>query len=216
MAVTKLPQELSLRNSQENIPRAALYARVSTLNNGQDPTVQTRELRQYCEHRGWQIFGEYVDAGVSGSKDSRPELNRLMADAHQRRFDTVLVWKLDRFGRSLRHLVNALAEFEALGVAFVSLRDNLDLSTPSGRLMFQIIGAMAEFERSLIVERVKAGMRNARAKGKRIGRPPRAYLSPEVRQSIGEAYRNEEGSLRQLAARFGTSVGMVQRCARAM
>jgi DNA invertase Pin-like site-specific DNA recombinase len=216
MAVTKLPQELSLRNSKENIPRAALYARVSTLNNGQDPTLQTRELRQYCDHRGWQIFGEHIDAGVSGTKDSRPELNRLMADAYQRRFDAVLVWKLDRFGRSLRHLVNALAEFEALGVAFVSLRDNLDLSTPSGRLMFQIIGAMAEFERSLIVERVKAGMRNARAKGKRIGRPPRSYLSPEVRQSIGETYRNEEGSLRQLAARFGTSVGMVQRCAKAL
>jgi DNA invertase Pin-like site-specific DNA recombinase len=214
MAVTKLPQELPLRNSQEDIPRAALYARVSTLNNGQDPTLQTRELRQYCEHRGWQIFGEYVDAGVSGTKASRPELNRLMADAHQMRFDAVLVWKLDRFGRSLRHLVNALAEFEALGVAFVSLRDNLDLSTPSGRLMFQIIGAMAEFERSLIVERVKAGMRNAKAKGKRIGRPPRTYLSPEDRKAIAEAHRQRQGSLRQLAARFGTSMGMVQRCIR--
>jgi DNA invertase Pin-like site-specific DNA recombinase len=139
-----------------------------------------------------------------------------MADAHQRHFDAVLVWKLDRFGRSLRHLVNALAEFEALGVAFVSLRDNLDLSTPSGRLIFQIIGAMAEFERSLIVERVKAGMRNAKAKGRRIGRPPRTYLSPEVRQSIGVTYHNEEGSLRQLADRFGTSVGMVQRCTKAL
>ena len=95
-----------------------------------------------------------------------------MTDASQRKFDAVLVWKLDRFGRSLRHLVNALAELEALGLSFISLRDNLDLSTPSGRLMFQIIGAMAEFERSLIQERVKAGLRNARAKGKRLGRPP--------------------------------------------
>jgi DNA invertase Pin-like site-specific DNA recombinase len=94
-----------------------------------------------------------------------------MADASQRKFDAVLVWKLDRFGRSLRHLVNALAELEALGLTFISLRDNLDLSTPSGRLMFQIIGAMAEFERSLIQERVRAGLRNARAKGKRLGRP---------------------------------------------
>jgi DNA invertase Pin-like site-specific DNA recombinase len=216
MAATKVSQEFPLRNSQENTPRAALYARVSTLNNGQDPTLQTRELREYCQCRGWQIVGEYVDAGVSGSKDSRPELNRLMADAHQRRFDAVLVWKLDRFGPSLRHLVNALAEFEALGVSFVSLRDNLDLSTPSGRLMFQIIGAMAEFERSLIVERVKAGMRNARAKGRRIGRPPHTYLSPDLKRAIGEAYRNDEGSLRQLAARFDTSVGMVQRCARSL
>ena len=103
--------------------------------------MQLRELRDYCERRGWQIADEYVDAGVSGAKDSRPELNRLMSDAHRRRFDTILVWKLDRFGRSLRHLVNALAELEARGIAFVSLRDNLDLSTPSGRLMFQISGA---------------------------------------------------------------------------
>jgi DNA invertase Pin-like site-specific DNA recombinase len=108
---------------------------------------------------------------VSGANDSRPELNRLMADAKRRKFDAVLVWKLDRFGRSLRHLVNALAEFESLGIAFVSLTNNLDLSTPSGRLMFQIIGAMSEFERALIQERVKAGLRNAQAKGRKIGRP---------------------------------------------
>src|SRR5258707_3228394 len=94
-----------------------------------------------------------------------------MADAGQRKFDAVLVWKLDRFGRSLRHLVNALAELEALGLSFISLRDNLDLSTPSGRLMFQIIGAMAEFERALIQERVRAGLRNAKAKGRKLGRP---------------------------------------------
>jgi DNA invertase Pin-like site-specific DNA recombinase len=106
--------------------------------------MQLRELREYSERRGWKIIGEYVDSGVSGAKDSRPELNRLMNDAHRRRLDTILVWKLDRFGRSLRHLVNALAELEARGVAFFSLRDNLDLFTPSGRLMFQIIGAMAE------------------------------------------------------------------------
>ena len=108
---------------------------------------------------------------MTGSKDSRPALNRLMIDAQRRKFDAVLVWKLDRFGRSLRHLVNALAELEALGLTFISLRDNLDLSTPSGRLMFQIIGAMAEFERALIQERVRAGLRNARAKGRRLGRP---------------------------------------------
>src|SRR6185437_2828978 len=152
-------------------PKVAIYARVSTVNHGQDVSLQTRELHQFALARGWQVAGEYVDAGVSGAKDSRPELNRLMADAKRRRFDVVLVWKLDRFGRSLRHLVNALAEFESLGIAFVSLSDNLDLSTASGRLMFNIIGAMAEFERELIRERVKAGMRNAKAKGTRIGRP---------------------------------------------
>src|ERR671922_2743753 len=127
--------------------RAAIYARVSTL-NGQDPGLQLRELREYAERRGWDLVGEYIDQGVSGAKESRPSLNLLMADAQHRKFDFILVWKLDRFGRSLRHLVNALAELEALGVSFVSLRDNLDLGTPSGRLMFQIIGAMAEFERS--------------------------------------------------------------------
>ena len=127
--------------------RVALYARVSTSNGQQDPEMQLRELREYAERRAWQIADIYTDT-VTGSKDSRPALNRLMNDAKQRRIDAVLVWKLDRFGRSLRHLVNALAELEALGVAFVSLRDNLDLTTPSGRLMFQIIGAMAEFERA--------------------------------------------------------------------
>jgi DNA invertase Pin-like site-specific DNA recombinase len=117
------------------------------------------------------IHEEYVDQGVSGSKESRPALNRLMTDAQKCKFDAVLVWKIDRFGRSLKHLVNSLADLSAYGIAFISLRDNLDLSTPSGRLMFQIIGAMAEFERALIQERVRAGLRNAKAKGKRIGRP---------------------------------------------
>jgi DNA invertase Pin-like site-specific DNA recombinase len=152
------------------IIRVALYARVSTINN-QDPEMQLAELREYAGRRGLQIVEEFTDQGVSGCKESRPALNRLMADACRRRFDAILVWKIDRFGRSLKHLVNALAELAALGVAFISLRDNLDLSTPSGRLMFQIIGAMAEFERALIQERVRAGLRNARAKGRQLGRP---------------------------------------------
>ena len=160
--------------------KTALYARVSTVNGQQDPEMQLRELREYAVRRGLEVTGEYVDHGVSGAKDSRPALNRLMADAKQRRFDILLVWKLDRFARSLKHLVNALAEFEALGIAFVSLRDNLDLTTPSGRLMFQIIGAMAEFERALIQERVRAGLRNAVAKGKRLGRPRHSYPQAKV------------------------------------
>ena len=183
--------------------RVALYARVST-HNGQDPEMQLREMREYCRNREWLITGEYVDAGVSGSTDSRPELNRLMTDAKRRRFDAVLVWKLDRFGRSLKHLVNALAEFEALGIAFVSLKDNLDLTTPSGRLMFQIIGAMAEFERSLIQERVRAGLRNAKAKGHKLGRPTvKADAEMIVR------LRCEGHSLADIANRLGISVGTV-------
>jgi DNA invertase Pin-like site-specific DNA recombinase len=163
--------ELVILTGEANAMKVAIYARVSTTNHGQDAGLQTREQHQFAEARGWKVFDDYVDQGVSGSKDSRPELNRLMADARRRKFDIVLVWKLDRFGRSLRHLVNALAEFESLGIAFVSLSDNLDLSIASGRLMFNIIGAMAEFERELIRERVKAGMKNAKAKGARIGRP---------------------------------------------
>ena len=150
--------------------RAALYARVSTNNGHQDPEMQLRELREYCASRGWEMAGEYVDK-VSGTRERREHLDALMAGAYKRQFDAILVWKLDRFARSLKHLVNMLSEFESLGVAFVSLKDSLDLSTPAGRLQFHIIAAMAEFERSLIVERVKAGLRNAKAKGRRLGRP---------------------------------------------
>jgi DNA invertase Pin-like site-specific DNA recombinase len=187
--------------------RVALYARVSTSNGQQDPEMQLRELREYAKHRELIIVGEYVDK-MTGSKDSRPALNRLMADAGQRKFDAVLVWKLDRFGRSLRHLVNALAELEALGLSFISLRDNLDLSTPSGRLMFQIIGAMAEFERSLIQERVKAGLRNAKAKGRRLGRPRADIDEGEVL-----ALRKSGASWRDIAKKLGVGLGTVHRIA---
>jgi len=132
-----------------------------------------------------------------------------MADAKRRKFDVVLVWKLDRFGRSLRHLVNALAEFESLGIAFVSLSDNLGLSTASGRLMFNIIGAMAEFERELIRERVKAGMKNARAKGAHIGRP-----RAKVDAALIARLRDSGASLREIAARLGVSVGTVAACSK--
>jgi DNA invertase Pin-like site-specific DNA recombinase len=168
--------ERSTHSSDSQVPpldrasRVALYARVSTANGQQDPEMQLRELLEYADRRGWTVFQEYTDH-ITGSKDSRPALNRLMADACQRRFDAVLVWKLHRFGRSLRHLVNALAELEALGVAFVSLRDNLDLSTPSGRLMFQIIGAMAEFERSPDPGAGKSGIAQCEGQGKAPGPP---------------------------------------------
>jgi DNA invertase Pin-like site-specific DNA recombinase len=185
--------------------RVALYVRVSTSNGQQDPEMQLRELREYAERRDLTIVGEYIDR-MTGSKDSRPSLNRLMEDAGQRKFDAVLVWKLDRFGRSLRHLVNALAELEALGLTFISLRDNLDLSTPSGRLMFQIIGAMAEFERSLIQERVKAGLRNAKAKGVRLGRP-RIFVS----ESRIDTLRGAGASWRAIAKELGVSLGTLHR-----
>ena len=181
--------------------RVGLYARVSTM-HGQHPEMQLSELREYAARRGWKVVDEYLDEGVSGSKDSRPELNRLMADVHSRKFEVVLCWKVDRFGRSLRHLVNALADLDAYGVAFVSLRDNLDLSTPSGRLMFQVIGAMAEFERALIRERVKAGLKNAVAHGKRLGRPRRLVDATRI-----VALRSSGASWREVSEQMGIGVG---------
>ena len=153
--------------------KAAAYARVSTSNNGQDPEVQLRELREYVARRGWNLAGEYVDVGISGAKEKRPELSRLMADAHRRKFDAVVVWKFDRFARSVSHLLRALETFKALGIEFVSLSEQMDTSTPTGKMVFTVLGAVAELERSLTAERVKAGLRNARAKGKKLGRPAR-------------------------------------------
>jgi DNA invertase Pin-like site-specific DNA recombinase len=188
------------------IRHVALYARVSTLNGHQDPEMQLTELREYAVRRDLNIYEEYVDEGISGSKESRPALDKLMSDARRCRFDAVLVWKIDRFGRSLKHLVNSLADLSAYGIAFVSLRDNLDLSTPSGRLMFQIIGAMAEFERALIQERVRAGLRNARAKGRRIGRPKITLDAAEVLRLRGEGL-----SWRAVSERLQVGLGTVYR-----
>jgi len=168
--------------------------------------MQLSELREYASRRGWEIYGEYVDSGVSGSKESRPELNRLMSDVHLRRFDVVLCWKVDRFGRSLKHLVNSLADLDSYGVAFVSLRDNLDLSTPSGRLMFQIIGAMAEFERSLIQERVRAGLRNAKLKGKTLGRPPLTLDRDRIAR-----LRASGASIREISAQLDVSTATIHK-----
>jgi DNA invertase Pin-like site-specific DNA recombinase len=152
-------------------PRAAIYARISTANAGQSPEMQLRELREHAQRRGWEITCEYVDEGISGAKDRRPALDRLMADAHRRKFEVVAVWKFDRFARSVTHLLRALDTFRVLGVDFVSLSEALDTATPAGRMTFTVLGAVAELERSLIAERVKAGIRNARARGVRLGRP---------------------------------------------
>jgi len=185
--------------------RAAIYARVSTSNNGQDPRVQTREIREYCERRGWQIAGEYVDVGISGTKEKRPELDRLLADAHRRRFDAVVVWKFDRFARSVSHLLRALETFQSLGIEFVSLTEGVDTSTPMGKMVFTVLGAVAELERSLIVERVK-GLRNARAKGKRLGRP---RVVVDVRRVA--TLRAEGHSWATIAERLGIGEGTAYR-----
>ncbi len=155
--------------------RVALYARVSTTD--QEPETQLRDLRRYAEARGCSVVGEYVDLAVSGAKVRRPGSDEVLHLARTRRIDGLLVAAFDRWGRSLSHLVRSLEEFQALGVAFISLRESMDLTTPSGRLMFGIIAAMAEFERELIRERVKAGMRRAKAQGIHCGRPRKKGLA---------------------------------------
>jgi DNA invertase Pin-like site-specific DNA recombinase len=179
--------------------RAVLYARVST-NNGQDPEVQSREIREYCQRRGWPLVGEYVDAGISGAKERRPQLDRLIADAHKRRFDVVVVWKFDRFARSVSHLLRALETFRALGIEFVSLSEQVDTSTPTGKMIFTVLGAVAELERSLIAERVRAGLRHAKAKGKRLGRPAKHVDPAQVAQ-----LRAQGVSWRKVGLRLGVS-----------
>jgi DNA invertase Pin-like site-specific DNA recombinase len=187
--------------------RAALYARCSTYDKGQDPELQLQPLREYCQRRGFEIAGEYVDNGVSGTKDSRPQLDRLFAAARKRQIDIILVWKLDRFGRSLKQLVTALDELSGLRIGFISYQDNLDLTTPQGRLMFHIIGAMAEFERELIRERVRAGLDNAKRKGKRLGRKP---TPPIDRDKIVSLFQNDSSlSVRKIAKKVGLSTGFV-------
>lgn len=185
--------------------RVALYARTSTANSRQDPAMQIRELRDYCKRRGWRIFDEYVDRGISGAKDSRPQLNKLMTDAHRRRFDVVAVWDFSRFARSTAHLLRALETFSELKIAFVSLREQIDTGTATGKMIFTILGSVAELERSLIGDRVRAGLRNAKAKGKRLGRPPLRELSTaDIRQLRRD--RRHGVSFKQLARDHGISV----------
>jgi DNA invertase Pin-like site-specific DNA recombinase len=188
--------------------RVALYCRVSTTDKGQDPNLQLTPLREYCQAREWTVAGEYIDVGQSGAKDRRPELDRLLNDTRKRKIDCIIVWKLDRWGRSLKHLINSLSELQGLGVSFVSYQENIDLSTPAGKMMFHIIGAMAEFERALIGERVKAGIQNARTrKNIVIGRKP---LPPIVKDSVKDL-RGQGLSIRAIAKKLKLSVGSVHK-----
>jgi DNA invertase Pin-like site-specific DNA recombinase len=184
--------------------KAAIYARVST--EQQNPEIQISEVRDYCRRRGLEIAGEYVDKGISGSKERRPELDRLLVACRKRGVDVVVVYRYDRFARSLRQLVNALEEFRSLGIDFISLHEGVDTSTPNGRLVFGIFATIAEFERELIRERVRAGMRNAKAKGRQIGRR-RAAFNPEQARSLLSAGR----SLAQVGQALGVSASTVWR-----
>jgi DNA invertase Pin-like site-specific DNA recombinase len=161
--------------------RAAIYARVSTFD--QEPENQLQELRRYVEARCWTAV-EYVDRGVSGAKDRRPALDQVVGDAKRRRFDVLVCWRLDRLGRNLKHLVTLIEDLQALGIAFVSLGEGIDCTTPAGKLQLHILAALAEFERGRIRERVLAGLRRARTQGKRLGRPKAAVPVARV-QHVG-------------------------------
>jgi DNA invertase Pin-like site-specific DNA recombinase len=183
--------------------RIGIYARVST--KDQSCELQVRDLRAYCTARGFDLVGEYVDAGQSGAKDSRPELNKLMDDARKRQFDAIVVWRFDRFARSTKHLLLALEEFRSLGIQFISYQENIDTSSALGQALFTIVSAVAQLERDLIRERVSAGIRNARANGKKLGRPMRTVDRDRILQM-----RAEGQSLQQIAENLGVGYGTVR------
>jgi DNA invertase Pin-like site-specific DNA recombinase len=187
--------------------RVGIYARVSTVE--QSAQMQLEEPRAYCIRRGWEVGEEFIDSGISGSKDSRPALNRLLVGAKRREFDAVLVYRYDRFARSLRSLVNALSEFDALGIHFVSLHEGVDTSTPNGRLVFGIFASIAEFERELIRSRVRSGLASARARGKKLGRP---HVFVDRRKVI--ELRQKGFSWAAVAKQMGLGEGTVYRAAR--
>ena len=172
----------------------------------QKADLQLHALRQLAEHRGWRVLGEFVDQGVSGNKDRRPELDRLMKLAHQGKVDVVAVWKFDRFARSVKHLVTALDQFRAVGVDFVSTEDSIDTSTPAGRFVFHIFGAVAELERELIRERTIAGMAAARRRGTKVGRP-RVFVDLVKARRL----RHEGLPLKVIAKRLGVGFGTLHR-----
>lgn len=189
-------------NNEVGKKTVALYARVSTLDQSCD--MQLDDLRRYAGRFARSY--EYVEVGVSGAQRRRPQLDALMKDAHKRLFDVVLVWKFDRFARSVKHLVDSLEEFRALSIDFISYTEGIDTTTPSGELLFHIMGAVAQFERDLIAERVRAGIAHARAMGKRIGRP-RAYIDSEQTKTL----RQQGHSLRRVAQILGVPVSRVRR-----
>ena len=187
--------------------RVALYSRVST--EIQNTDGQEAEMKEYAKNRGWEVTRIYRDK-MTGAKSSRPALDELMADARKRKMDIVLVWRFDRLARSVSHLLQALETFRAVGIEFVSISEQLDTSTPTGKMVFTVLGAVAELERSLTVERVRMGLRNARKRGKRLGRPPIRQLNLAELAKVKADRATGKFSLRKLAAKYGTSVWAMQ------
>jgi DNA invertase Pin-like site-specific DNA recombinase len=184
--------------------KAGIYVRVSTKDQSVD--MQLNDLERYSRERGLDVFNIYKDNGISGTKDNRPGLNQLMEDTRKRKFDVVLVWRFDRFARSTKHLVTALYEFRNLGIDFISYQENIDTSSPLGEAIFTIISAMSKLERDIIAERVKGGLRKARANGKRLGRPKSEVDTDKIVE-----YRKQDKSIRQIAKELGLSNNLVFR-----
>ncbi len=183
--------------------KVAIYVRVST--KDQNVEMQLNDLMRYSRERGYEVFKVYQD-NISGTKDTRPGLNQLINAARKRRFDVVLVWRFDRFARSTKHLVNALYEFRNLSIDFISYQENIDTSSPLGEAIFTIISAMATLERDIIAERVRGGLRKAKANGKKLGRPKNEVDTDKVIE-----YRKQNKSIRQIANELNLSKGAVQR-----
>jgi DNA invertase Pin-like site-specific DNA recombinase len=184
--------------------RVAIYVRVST--KDQSVGMQLNDLERYSKERGLNIFKVYEDNGVSGTKETRPALGQLMDDARKRKFNDVLVWRFDRFARSTKHLVNALYEFRNLGIDFISYQENIDTSSPLGEAIFTIISAMSKLERDIIAERVKGGLRKARANGITLGRPNSVIDMDKLIK-----YKEQGMSIREIAKELGLSRGKVER-----
>ena len=175
-------------------------------NDKQKTELQLSELRDYVSRSRWKIYKEYVDHGYTGANTKRPAFTEMMADARKKKFDVLLVWKFDRLSRSMRDLINTISEIESLGLDFVSYENQIDTSTPSGKLVFHVIGSVSEFERDIIAERVRAGLANARRKGKRLGRPP----YPQTKKDEAQKLRQQGKSLRAIGQTLGVSEGSVR------
>jgi DNA invertase Pin-like site-specific DNA recombinase len=201
----------------EGTKRAALYVRVST--DHQTVENQIRELTAIAERRGWQITETYQDAGISGAKgrDKRPALDQMLKDACRRKFDVVMAVAIDRLGRSLLDLLHTIQELEACGADIFIDKQSLDTTTPMGKLMFHVCGAFAEFERSIIRQRVRAGIKRARDKGTKSGKPfGRPKLDPALERRIRAALEKGDKGMLKIAAEFGVGSGSVQRIKAAM
>ena len=200
---------MSDKATSSNISQqVAIYERVST--EAQSVEMQDLDLKQYCEQRRFGIYHIYIDHGVSGTRERRPALDQLMADARKRKFDTVLVWRFDRFARSTKHLVTSLEEFQHLGIAFVSFHENVDTNSPVGKVLFTIISAIAELERDIIAERIRGGLRRAKAMGKKIGRPGLQMDTERILE-----LKTQGLSIRAIAKQVGASPSYVHKALRA-